>query len=38
MKKFETPVIEISKFSIADVLTTSNDENPNCPNETDERG
>lgn len=23
MKKFETPVIEIAKFSVADVITTS---------------
>lgn len=26
MKKFETPVIEISKFAIADVITSSGED------------
>ena len=28
MKKFETPIIEIEKFEVADVITTSNTEGP----------
>lgn len=33
MKKFETPVLEIEKLEIADVITTSGEE---CPNELPE--
>ena len=32
MKKFETPVLEIEKLEIADVITTSGE--TDCPNET----
>lgn len=32
MKKFETPEIEIQKFDVADVITTSN-ENPDLSGE-----
>ena len=33
MKKFETPVIEIAKFDVADVITASGDNGGgnNCP-------
>ena len=35
MKKFETAELEIIKFNVADVITTSDEfENPLCPNET----
>ena len=34
MKMFERPEIEIEKFQMADVITTSGDEgNPGCPDE-----
>ena len=36
MKKFETPIVEIEKFDMVDVITTSectNDE-PACDNQT----
>lgn len=35
MKKFETPIAEIEKFDIADVITvsTGNEQDPACPNE-----
>lgn len=35
--KFETPVIEVVKFEVADVITTSNPTggNPNCQYETE---
>lgn len=31
MKKFQNPEIEVVKFDIMDVITTST--NPDCPNE-----
>lgn len=37
--KFETPVVEVVKFDVADIITTSNTEtpvNPLCPNEIPE--
>ena len=32
MKNFQAPTIEVEKFSIEDIVTTSG--NPNCPEET----
>ena len=32
MKKFETPTLEIEKFDLADVITTSG--GPDCENQT----
>ncbi len=36
MKKFETPVVEIEKFQLLDVITTSGCEeyDPDCPVDT----
>ena len=36
MKKFETPAVEIEKFDLADVITTSGTEceNQTCENQT----
>lgn len=35
--KFETPVIEVVKFDVTDVITTSGEwVNPLCPNELNE--
>ena len=38
MKKFETPVVELVKFNVMDVVTTSGEEpvNPACPMELPE--
>lgn len=33
MKKFETPEIEIIRYTVADVITTSNDGNPENPSD-----
>ena len=34
MKKFETPVLEVEKFEIMDVITTScSDDAPDCDND-----
>ena len=37
MKKFETPIVEIEKFDMVDVITTSEcpDDAPACDNQTD---
>ena len=33
MKTFETPYVEVKKFDVMDVLTTSGNEQPECETE-----